>query len=55
MMETLITPELRIVSMLAFMPNSSQPGSLNVFTGENISDYLESFNTGCELYGIKTD
>jgi len=52
---TPITPEPPIVSMSAFMPRPGQPGSLDVFNGENISDYLESFNAECELYGVKAD
>jgi len=39
--------------MSAFMPRPGQPGSLNIFTSENISDYLESFNAECELDGVK--
>ena len=54
-MGTQITRKPPIVSMLAFMPCPGQPGSLDVFNGENISDYLESFNAECELYGIKAD
>ena len=54
-MRTPITPEPPIVSMSAFMPRPGQPGSLDVFNGENISDYLESFNAECELYGVKAD
>jgi len=54
-MGTPITPEPPIVSMSAFMPRPGQPGSLDVFNGENISDYLESFNAECELYGVKAE
>ena len=41
-MATPVTPEPPVVSMSAFMPHLGQPGSLDVFNGENISDYLVS-------------
>lgn len=41
--------------MSAFMPHPGQPGSLDLFTGANISDYLDSFNTECKLYGVKAE
>jgi len=37
------------------MLRPGQPGALEVFTGENISDCLESFNAECELYDVKAD
>jgi hypothetical protein len=32
------------------MPRPGQPGSLDVFTGNNVSDYLYNYNAECELY-----
>ena len=49
------TPEPPVVSMSTFMPRPGQPGSLEIFTGDNVSDYLDSFNAKCELYGVKSE
>jgi hypothetical protein len=38
-----------------FMPRPGQPGSLDVFTGDNISNCLDEYNTECELYGFKPE
>jgi hypothetical protein len=39
--------------MSAFMPRPGQSGALDVFNGDNASDFLENFNTECRLYGVK--
>jgi hypothetical protein len=44
--------EPHTVSLSAFMPRPGQPGSLDRFTGANVSDYLDEYNTECELYVI---
>jgi hypothetical protein len=35
------------------MPRPGQPGSLDVFTGNDISNYLDDYNAECEIYVAK--
>jgi hypothetical protein len=37
------------------MPRPGQSGSLEIFTGQNASDYLDEFNVECELYRVKPE
>ena len=50
-----LRPFTPVVSMSAFMLRPGQTGALDVFDGENISDYLDNFNAECELYGVKPE
>jgi hypothetical protein len=35
------------------MPRPGQPGSLDVFTGNDISNYLDDYNAECQIYVVK--
>jgi hypothetical protein len=43
------------ISFPAFMPRPGQPGSLDGFAGDNISNYLDEFDVECELYSVKPE
>jgi hypothetical protein len=43
------------ISLPAFMPRPGQPGSLNIFAGNDISNYLDDYNAECDLYAVKPD
>jgi hypothetical protein len=47
--------EPHTVSLSAFMPRPGQPGSLDRFTGANVSDYLDEYNAECELYVVRPE
>jgi hypothetical protein len=38
-----------------FMPRPGRPGSLDVFTSNNISNYLDNYNAECGLYAVKPE
>jgi hypothetical protein len=42
-------------SLSALMPRPGQPGSLDVFTGNDISNYRDDYNAECELYNVRPD
>ena len=49
------TPEFPVFTYVGVMPRPGQSGSLDVFTGQNASDYLDEFNVECELYRVKPE
>jgi hypothetical protein len=51
-----VTPsEIPVFTYAGIMPRPGQSGSLDVFTGQNASDYLDEFNVECELYRVKPE
>jgi hypothetical protein len=51
-----VTPsEIPVFTYAGVMPRPGQSGSLDVFTGQNASDYLDEFNVECELYRVKPE
>jgi hypothetical protein len=44
-----------MLSLSALMPRPGQHGSLDIFTGKNVSDYLDNYNAECELYSVKPE
>jgi hypothetical protein len=46
-------PEIPVFTYAGVMPRPGQSRSLDVFTSQNASDYLEEFNVECELYCVK--
>jgi hypothetical protein len=50
--EPLTPSEIPVFTYAGVMPRPGQSGSLDVFTGQNASDYLDEFNVECELYRV---
>jgi hypothetical protein len=51
--QTQIEPPTLTIS--ALMPRPGQPGSLLVFTGNDVSNYLDEYNAKCEFYSVRPD
>src|SRR5271170_7952504 len=47
--------ETSVLAFAGVMPRPGQSGSLDVFTGQNASDYLDEFDIECELYRVKPE
>jgi len=41
--------------VISVMPRPGQPGALDVFTGQNATEYLDEFNDECEIHRVKPD